>query len=235
MRERRPLLLIPGLLCTARLWRDQAAALADLAEVTVTTAQAEHDDLGAIAEAILARAPARFALAGFSFGGYVAFEILRRARQRVERLALLDTSARPDTPARRAQRRDQIRLAVEGRFLGVSDRLLPTLLHPDRLGDEALVADVKAMAEAVGRDGFVRQQRAILGRPDSRPLLPRIACPTLVLAGRQDVRLPLAVQEEMAATIPGAELVVVEHCGHLSTMERPVEVNCALRRWLVEM
>lgn len=227
MAEGGSLLLIPGLLCTTRLWRDQVSALADLAEIAVTTAQAEHDDLGAIAAAILEQAPPRFALAGLSFGGYVAFEILRRAP--------LNTSPRPDGPEQRALRQDQIRLAGQGRFLGLSDRLVAGFLHPERLKDKALVADVKAMAQAVGRDGFVRQQRAILGRPDSRPLPGAIACPTLVLTGRQDARLPLEVHEEMAAAIPGAELVVIEDCGHLSAMERPAEVNLALRRWLVEM
>lgn len=229
------LILIPGLLCTQRLWRDQATALADLARIIVTTAQVEHDNLGAIATAILEQAPERFALAGLSFGGHIAFEILRRGPERVERLALLNTSPRPDRPEQRTQRQDQIRLAGQGRFLGVSDRLLPSLLYPDRLKDEALVGDVKAMAAAVGRDGFVRQQRAILGRPDSRPLLPRIACPTLVLTGRQDARIPLRIHEEMAAAIPGAELVVIEACGHLSALERPAEVAQALRHWLTEM
>ena len=232
MKDAVPLLLVPGLLCTERLWREQVTALADLAEVTVTRAQREHASLGAIAEAILAAAPAQFALAGLSFGGYVAFEVLRRAPGRVARLALLNTSARPDDAARRRLRREQIALTGAGRFLGMSERLAKGFLHPDRQGDRRLVADVVAMAREVGREGFVRQQTAILRRPDSRPLLPGIACPTLVLTGRQDALLPLAVHQEMAAAIPGAELAVLENCGHLSPMERPAEVNLALRRWL---
>ncbi len=227
-----PLILVPGLLCTARLWRDQLTALAELARPAVTTAQAEHASLAAIADAILEKAPDRFQLAGLSFGGYVAFEILRRAPERVERLALLNTSARPDDTGHRALRQDQIRLAGEGRFLGMSDRLIRGFLHPDRLADRALVADVKAMAAEIGGEGFVRQQTAILERPDSRPLLPRIACPTLVLTGREDARTPVELHEEMAAAIPDAELEVIERCGHLSPMERPAEVNMALRRWL---
>jgi pimeloyl-ACP methyl ester carboxylesterase len=227
-----PIVLVPGLLCTERLWRDQLTALADLGCPVVTTAQAEHNSLARIATEILARAPGSFALAGLSFGGYVAFEILRRAPERVERLALLNTQARADDDATRALREDQIRLAGEGRFLGMSEQLVRSFLHPDRARDQALVADVQAMATAIGREGFVRQQTAIAGRPDSRALLPQIACPTLVLTGRQDGRTPVDLHEEMAELIPDSELEVIADCGHLSPMERPAEVNMAMRRWL---
>ena len=229
---KKPLLLVPGLLCSELLFRPQQGGLSDVADMTVTTAQREHDALGPIAEAILAEAPPRFALAGLSFGGYVCFEIMRRAPERVERLALLDTSARPDTEEQRARRRALIELAQSGRFLGVTDRLLPLLIAAARLKDAALVEEVKQMAREVGLEGFLKQQKAIMGRPDSAPLLGAIACPTLVLCGREDQLTPLARHEEMAAAIPGAELVVIEECGHLSTMERPEAVNAALRRWL---
>jgi len=116
----------------------------------------------------------------------------------------------------------------------VADRMLPNLVHPDRLGDRALVSAIRAMAARLGKDGFLRKQRAIMGRVDSRPHLPRIACPTLVLCGREDASTPLALSEEMAALVPGARLEVVERCGHMSAMERPVEVSGALRRWLAE-
>jgi pimeloyl-ACP methyl ester carboxylesterase len=232
MTDKTPLVLVPGLLCTDLLWRAQLDGLADVAAMTVATAQREHDDLAAIAAAILAEAPARFALAGLSFGGYVCFEIMRRAPERVERLALLDTSARPDADEQKARRRALIELAQTGRFLGVTDRLLPLLIAGSRLKDAALVADVKRMAQDVGRDSFLKQQKAIMGRPDSRPDFARIACPTLVLCGRQDELTPLARHEEIAAGIVGSKLVVLEDCGHLSTMERPAEVNAALRGWL---
>lgn len=232
MTEKTPLILVPGLLCTDLLWRAQLDGLADLARMTVTTAQREHDELGAIADAILAAAPPRFALAGLSFGGYVCFEIMRRAPERVERLALLDTSARADAEEQKARRRALIELAQTGRFLGVTDRLLPMLIAAARLDDAALVADVKRMAQDVGRDAFLKQQKAIIGRPDSLPDLARIACPTLVLCGREDQLTPLARHEEIAAGIAGSKLVVIEGCGHLSTMEKPAEVNAALRAWL---
>ncbi len=232
MSERSALVLIPGLLCTNRLWRDQVADLDAVAECTVTTAQCEHDNLADITAAILAEAPDRFSVAGLSFGGYVCFEILRQAPERVERLALMNTRAAADDERRRNLRADQIRLVDRGRFLGVSDQMVKTFIHPDRLADEDLVADVKAMARSVGKDGFIRQQTAIIGRPDSQPLLPGIQCPTLVVAGRQDGLIPFAEQAQMAAAIPGARLLAVENCGHLSSMERPAEVTQAMRRWL---
>jgi pimeloyl-ACP methyl ester carboxylesterase len=167
-------------------------------------------------------------------GGYVALEIMRRAPERVLRLALLDTSARTDTPGQAERRREAIGLAEVGRFDDVADRMLPNLVHPDRLADRALVSAIQAMARRLGKDGFLRKQRAIMGRIDGRPHLPRIACPTLVLCGREDASAPLALSEEMAALVPGARLEVVERCGHMSAMERPAEVSGALRRWLAE-
>jgi pimeloyl-ACP methyl ester carboxylesterase len=231
MEEKPHLVLLPGLLCDAALWAPQLDALAPLAAMTVADL-AQDDTIAGMAERALAAAPARFALAGLSMGGYVAQEIMRRAPGRVTRLALLDTSSRPDTEEQHRRRLGLIELAGKGKFKGVTPRLLPSLVHPSRLVDEALTGEVIAMAERIGPEGFLRQQRAIMGRPDSRPDLPRIACPTLVLCGREDALTPLELHEEMAATIPDAELVVVEDCGHLSTMERPAETGSALRLWL---
>ena len=228
------LILVPGLLCNEVLWRAQVEGLADLARVTVTAEHTRHTDIGAIAAAILAAAPERFSLAGLSFGGYIAFEIMRRAPDRVGRLALLNTTAREDDKERRELRRRFIEQAQLGRFLGMTDRLVREFVHPDRLADEALITDIKAMAQNVGRDGFIRQQTAIIGRPDSRRILGDIECPTLVLTGRQDPLTPVAVHEEMQAAIPDAQLVVIEDCGHLSPMERPEHVNRAMRDWLAE-
>ncbi len=227
-----PLVLVPGLLCTDALWRAQVDALADVARITVTAEHTRHTDIGAIAAAILATAPPHFALAGLSFGGYIAFEIMRRAPHRVDRLALLNTTAIKDSEERGRLRREVIKQAQLGRFLGVTDRLLPQFIHSARLGDQDLVNGIKEMALRVGRDGFIRQQTAIIGRPDSRRDLPGIDCPTLVLAGRQDLLTPVARHEEMQAAIPDATLTVIEACGHLSTMERPEAVNQALRDWL---
>lgn len=231
MVKKTPLVLLPGLLCDAALWRGQIDDLADIAAPWVAD-MTRDDSVSRMAARVLEAAPPRFALAGLSMGGYVAQEIMRQAPERVARLALLDTSARPDSPEQTARRRGLIDLAEKGEFRGVTPRLLPVFLHPDRLNDKELTAAVMAMAERVGKDAFLRQQRAIISRPDSRPSLAAIACPTLVLCGRQDQLTPLDLHEEIAAGIRGAQLVVIEECGHLSTMERPWEVSVALRQWL---
>ncbi len=224
-----PLILVPGLLCDERLFAPQLPALA--ARTAVSVAQTRLDDsLGAMAERLLAAAPERFALAGLSMGGYVCFEVVRRAPDRVTRLALLDTQARADTTEAAQRRRDLVALAERGEFLGVAPRLLPLFLHPDHL--ERLGPVVTAMAAAVGKEAFLRQQRAILERPDSRPLLASIRCPTLVLCGRQDRLTPPSLHEEMAAAIPEATLVVLPNCGHLAPLERPEAVTAQLLAWL---
>lgn len=223
------LLLLPGLLCDARLWRDcvpegAEARIADLARDDSMAAMAGR------ALALVADAP-RFAVAGLSMGGYVALEVMRQASARVSHLALLDTSARADTEEQTRRREDLIALAKTGRFRGVTPRLLPQLVHPSRL-DTPLAAEVTAMAERIGQDGFLRQQRAIMARPDSRPDLPAIAVPTLVGVGEADVLTPPELAEEMAALIPAAQLVRFPGCGHLPTMEDPAAVRDALAGWL---
>ena len=182
-----PLILLPGLLCNRNLWAHQLDHLAHVAELAVADLT-HHDSVQEMAEAVLADAPARFSLAGLSMGGYVALEVMRQAPQRVDRLALLNTSARPDAAEQSARRRDLIRLSEVGTFKGITSRLLPLLLHEEALDDSLLVGAVVAMAEDVGQEGFVRQQRAILARPDSRPGLGGIVCPTLIIGGDSDPR-----------------------------------------------
>ncbi len=231
MTEKTPLLLLPGLLCDEALWRPQMAALADIAAPVIADLTRSASIRG-MAEDALAAAPARFAVAGLSMGGYVAQEIMRQAPDRVERLALLDTSARPDTPEQSARRRGLIELASKGTFKGVTPRLLPYLLHPDRLDDKPLVETVLGMAERVGKDAFLRQEEAILGRVDGCEDLRRIGCPALILCGAQDSSTPPELHHEMAAYVRHARLVEVPDCGHLSTLERPEAVTAALREWL---
>jgi pimeloyl-ACP methyl ester carboxylesterase len=229
-----PLVLVPGLLCDAALWRGQVEDLADIAQPWIADVTRD-DSMTAMARRVLAEAPSRrFALAGLSMGGYVAQAILREAPERVERVALLDTSAMADTPEQSVRRRGLIDLAEKGDFKGVTPRLLPLFVHPDRLSDKALTDEVMAMTERVGKDAFLRQQRAIMGRPDNRPNLPKIDCPTLVICGRQDQMTPLDWNADIAALIPGARLEIIEDCGHLTTMERPWETSVALRQWLTE-
>lgn len=226
-----PLMLLPGLLCDAALWQHQTDTLGDLADIFVADlAHSEH--AGEAARAVLDRAPEEFALAGLSMGGYVAFEILRQAPDRVRRLALINTTARSDPPEKIKLRQELIDLARTGQFKGVTPRLLPKLICPDRLNDGALTGQIMAMAERVGRDAFLRQQRLLMNRPDSRRDLSLVSCPTVVIGGRQDELTPLADSIEMAEKIRRAKLVIIEDCGHLSTMERPQAVSAILRYWL---
>ena len=225
------LVLIPGLLCTRDLFAHQIAALEPTRQIVVAD-HTRDDTMPALAQRLLAGAPERFALAGLSMGGYVAFEVMRQAPERVTRLALLDTSARPDTAEARARRQGQIAAAQAGRFEEVQAELWPRLVHPDRVGDRALERIARAMMRESGVETFVRQQRAIIERPDSRALLSSIEVPTLVLVGEGDVLTPAELAREMAAAIPRASLVVVPDCGHLSTLERPETATDALRAWL---
>lgn len=233
MTAKPPLILLPGLLCDAALWAHQTNTLADIADITV--ADMTHDDsIEGMADRILGTAPETFALAGLSMGGYAAQEIIRQAPGRVERLALLDTSAHADSPEQKETRKAFLKQLEVGDFKGVTSRLLPLLIHQDRFDDAALVASVKASAAAVGQDAYIRQQRAIMARPDGRKDLQNIPCPTLVLCGRQDALTPLALHEEMAEKIPNASLVVIEDCGHLSPLEQPYAVSAVMRYWLAK-
>ncbi len=227
MTEPLPIVLIPGLLATPRLYAEQIPALWRIGPVTVAV-HTRDDSMSAIARRILASAPSRFALVGLSMGGYLSFEILRQAPERVARLALLDTSARPDVPEQSEQRRAQIALARQGRLDEVSDLLFPRLVHTKRRGDDTLRELVRQMARDVGPESFVRQQTAIIGRPDSRPTLGAIRCPTLVIVGDGDLLTPPERAEEIAAGIAGAQLVVMPESGHLSTLEQPRAVTEAL-------
>ncbi|NKB58797.1 MAG: alpha/beta fold hydrolase [Alphaproteobacteria bacterium] len=232
MTDTPPLLLIPGLLCDASLWVHQSRFLADVADVQVVET-IKDETLGDIVTRALADAPPQFALAGLSMGGYIAFEFMRRVPERITRLALLDTSARADDEDTLQRRRGFIELAEQGKFKGVTPRLLPAFVHPDRLTDTPLVDAVTRMTENVGKDAFLRQQRAIMARPDSRPNLSEIAVPTVVICGRQDAATPLELSIEIADGIPGARLCIIEECGHLSTMERPHAVTALMRDWLL--
>jgi pimeloyl-ACP methyl ester carboxylesterase len=231
MRAPLPLVLVPGLNCSARLYADQIPVLWRFGPVQVAD-HTRDDSMDAIAMRILAAAAPRFALVGLSMGGYIAQTIIRQAPERVEKLALLDTSARPETPEQTARRKPQIALAESGRFGEVPALQFPVFVHRDRQGDEMLRQRVRLMAEETGAQAFLRQQHAIIARADARPLLPSIKCPTLVLVGDGDELTPLSLAQELAAGISGSRLVVVPDCGHLSTMERPGAVNAALTQWL---
>ncbi|HXX03108.1 MAG TPA: alpha/beta fold hydrolase [Xanthobacteraceae bacterium] len=226
-----PVILVPGLNCSARLYAEQIPALWRFGPVAIAD-HTRDDSMPAIARRILAAAPPRFALAGLSMGGYIALEMTRQAPERVAKLALLDTSSRPETPEQTKNRLRVIELAEKGRFAEVADLLFPIFVHRERRDDEALKGVVRLMAEETGAEAFLRQERAIIGRADARPGLAAIKCPTLVLVGDGDELTPPHLSEEIAAGIAGARLVVVADCGHLSTLERPAAVTAATVEWM---
>lgn len=233
-RDRSTLLLVPGLVCDEDLFRDQRLGLEADVDVVVSDVS-RRASLEDMARDALAAAPQRFAVAGLSMGGYVVWEILRQAADRVTGVALLDTSARPEAPEQTTRRRALMALAEQDDYALVLDLLWPFEVAPSRRADAALRARCDAMFWRSGPEVFVRQQEAIIARPDSRPDLARIDVPALVLCGRDDAITPLDGSEEMAAEIAGARLVVLEDCGHLATLERPGEVTTALRQWLARV
>jgi pimeloyl-ACP methyl ester carboxylesterase len=231
MRDCLPVLCIPGLACSPRLYAEQVPRLWEFGPVSIGQ-HGLHHTMADIARSILANAPPRFALIGLSMGGYVSFEILRQAPDRVAKLALLDTSARPDTPEQSANRRVQIERAANTPLTTIVDAMFPRLVHATRRGDERLRGLFRQMAEETGATGFIRQQTAILGRPDSRPDLGAIRCPTLVLVGEGDQLTPPPIAAEIAQGITGARLVQIAGAGHASTLEEPEQVTDALVHWM---
>ncbi|WP_201838628.1 alpha/beta fold hydrolase [Microvirga zambiensis] len=227
------LVLIPGLACTSRLFEPQIEALSE--GRTVLVADHRRDDsIPAIAARLLHEAPERFALAGLSMGGYVAMEVMRQAPERVARLALLDTNARPDSVEASQDRERLIALAQAGRLEDIHSRLWPRLVHPDNQSNQALQDISVSMLRETGTEAYIRQQRAIMARADSRPGLSGIEIPTLVLVGEGDAITPPDIAREMAEMIEWSSLVVVPGAGHLSSLEQPERVIQALTLWLNE-
>lgn len=225
------LILLPGLLCDKALWQHQINALEAYVDVIVPDLTAS-DNMPELAKSVLSIAPESFALAGLSMGGYVAMELMRQAPQRITQLALIDTSARPDTDESRRKRRGLIQLAQKGDFKGVTPRLLPMLIAASRLQDEELTKLIIDMAGRVGMHAFLNQQTAILGRIDSRPHLSLITVPTVIICGEQDALTPPEHAQEMANYIKGAELHIIPGAGHLAPLEQPAPVNRILKKWL---
>jgi pimeloyl-ACP methyl ester carboxylesterase len=230
--DRLPLLLVPGLGCDERLFAHQLAHLGDVTDARFAGVPAAAD-LDTMAAAVLDAAPPHFALAGLSMGGYIALAVQRRAPERVAKLALLDTKADLDPPEVTAGREQAIAEIEAGNLAAHIETRLPVLLGSAAFNDPNLREVTRAMALAVGPARYAAQQRAIMGRADSLPGLAAVACPTLVLCGREDALTPLGKHVVMADAIPGARLAVLEQCGHLATIEQPVAVTALLRDWLV--
>lgn len=232
MADRIPLVLGPGLMNTPRLWQHQVENLADIADITIVDTR-QDISLADMAKRMLDSAPPIFAYAGLSMGGYMAFEMMRQAPERVLKLALLDTAAYNDTPERSQIRRDMIALAEKGDFETVKRNTFPIFLSPEHLKDPGLIAICTEMCDEIGPDVFVQQMTAIMNRNDSRGMLHEIKAPTLVIVGREDQGTPVEAAEEIAGGIPGARLAIIEDCGHLSTIEQPEAVTALLRDWLL--
>ena len=223
--------ILPGLLEDADAFHAVINGLADVAQVRVADMTRGESIADFARSALEQMPPGPVHLAGHSMGGYVALEVMRQAPQRVAKLALLNTHARPDSPEATANRKRLMALAARD-FTAVINTLLPKLMTEAHLKDPALAGIVSSMALAVGKDAFLRQETAIIGRVDSRPHLGAIRCPTLVVAGREDQLMPVALLEELARGIPGARLAVLEDCGHMASMERPRQVIALLREWV---
>lgn len=237
-RVKTPLVLVPGLLCDEAVWAAQTASLADIADVRVAN-NGEADSLGALAESIIAHAPARFAVAGHSMGGRIALEVARRVPERLIGLALLDTGYESLAPGEAGQREAEGRhalLAVARRegMRAMARAWVQGMVYPPRLTEAALIEPILDMFERRTPDLFALQIKALLGRPDAGSVLGAIRAPTLVLCGREDAWAPPSRHEAMAKRIPGSTLEVIPECGHMAPMERPLAVSESLRRWLVQ-
>jgi pimeloyl-ACP methyl ester carboxylesterase len=226
-----PILLVPGLVCSPRIFAPVIPHLWRFGPVTVAN-HIRDDNMGAIARRILAEAPPRFALAGHSMGGYIAFEIMRQAPQRVAKLALMNTQARPDTPEATTRRRGLIARVQAGEYHAMLDELFSLFVHPSRSDNADLRQLVHDMGDDVGPEAFVRQLIAIMSRPDSRPTLAWIKCPTLVLTSDEDNTVPNSLSTEMANGIPGAKFTMIRDCGHMTPPEQPQATAEALVEWL---
>lgn len=228
-----PLVLLPGMMCDARLFGPQIEALSGTTPL-LTVPLTAHDSVAALAADVLACAPDRFALAGLSMGGIVAMEILRQAPERVARLALLDTNPLAERPEVKARRIPQMAAVERGELR----RVMRDEMKPNYLADgprQGAILDLcMAMAMDLGPDVFLRQSRALMDRPDQTETLRSYAGPSLVLCGRQDGLCPVERHELMHDLLPDSTLSVIEGAGHLPTLEQPEETTAALRRWLEE-
>ncbi len=229
------LLLLPGLACDGDVWQDQIRAFSKITTVNVAD-YGLSDSIGKMAEVALGGAPERFAIAGHSMGGRVAFEIVRRVPERVVGMAVLDTAYRAFAGGEAGERETAARFALLelARTKGMramSEYWIPNIIHPDRVLDMVLVSAIVEMMGRKSPEIFAAQIKALLERPDATSVLPAIHCPSLVLCGREDSWSPLAAHREIVAIIPGSKLAVIEHCGHMAPMERPADVTAAMTEW----
>ncbi len=231
MTETLPLLLVPGLVCSPRIYTPQIPALWRVGPVMIPN-HIRDNTMAGIAKRILDEAPKRFALAGHSMGGYIALEMFRQAPERIARLGLLSTSARPEMPEASEGRRALIAETRAGGYPAIVEKLFAKFVHPTRIADTGIKKIVMDMANDVGADRFIAQIEAIMSRSDSLPLLASIKCPTLVLTSDTDNMVKNEFSYELAKGIPGAKLVVIPDCGHMVQLEKPEATTTAMLDWL---
>lgn len=229
------LILIPGLACDAAIWQHQLEALQPRYRVQVTDVHTRHTSIEAMARALLDEHPGPLVLCGTSMGGIVAMEAAGQAPDRIVGLALLGTNARPETDEMRTLRQAAVQMFEQGRVAEVLRANVPFAFHASRVRDTALVAHYTEIVLRAGADQLVRQNRAIMARPDARLHLGALRCPTLVLCGDADQLTPPECSREIADLIPQATLQIVPQCGHMLTMERPEVVTPALLQWLATL
>jgi len=229
-------LLLPGLACDAGQWHAQLPALRAAGHrVAVGDVHARRATLPDMAALLLAEHDGPLTLVGTSLGGMLAFEVLRQAPRRVAALALLGCTARPDTPEQLQLRSQAVARFARGEAAEVLRENLPFAMHPSHADDAALVARYFELVLRAGAEQLIAQNRAVMLRPDNRPLLHGIACPTLVAVGDSDALTPLEHAQEIAASIPNARFEIIERCGHLMTLEQPEHVNALLLGWLATL
>lgn len=226
------LVLLPGLACDERLWEAQRPALPPALDVRVSDAHMRCDRIETMAAAVLADHPGSLILCGASMGGMVAMEVARQAPARIAGLALLGTNARAETPEMFELRRSAIELFENGEARDVIELNAGFAFHSSRGGDAPLLRRYVELVLDAGAAQLVRQNRALMARPDARPHLPSLRCPVLVMCGDGDRLTPPECSSEIASLVPQAELVWVPQCGHMLTMERPELVNATLGPWL---
>lgn len=226
------IVICPGHLCNARLFAHQIEGLSDIASLQVLDLYG-YDSVADLAIGALASAPPDFILLANSMGGAVAFEIMRRASARVQALALVGTTCRAEFQAQSERRAQAITLVEQEDWPALAKLYAPIFFHPEnRIERPSLDLTLEHMIRDATGQGISRQQRAFSSRPYSFATLAQIRCPALVVCGREDAITPLALSEEIAHGIRGSELKIVEHCGHVPTIERPVETTGIIRAWL---
>ncbi|MBS0344366.1 MAG: alpha/beta fold hydrolase [Proteobacteria bacterium] len=226
------LVLLPGLACDERLWQAQMPAIPAALAPRVTDAHARHARIEEMAAAVLRENPGPLVLCGASMGGMIAMEAARQAPERIAGLALLGTNAQPEAPETYQLRAEAIELFERGELREVLEPNIAFAFHPKQADDEALVQRYLTIILDAGAGQLIRQNQALMHRPDQRPHLPNVRCPVLVLCGENDILTPPPMSREIAALVPGAVLRWVPECGHMLTMERPRYVNAVLGDWL---